>query len=276
MKTDVETVQAATNDKPDTVNPPEFPSRESASVATQQRLDVPQREKSNYEKLQERLDAIQEIDNEVRTSFWNATENWNTAVWDAARCEFELTEAQEREINQLSNHDLHEQTFAARNEYFVRCTKTRAFAAHRLIPLCDEIIRRFKMPGVAAKDRPNGQPTVDAYFKSIGLNYNTVRSWFYRDKWTYRDKLNRAMFDDPGWIPPDMRIEKDSSLYARCLNDLGKIKSLAEKINFIGESHTVRLRDQLDDLLMYAGQLLAAKYELSISEKECKLPSEGE
>jgi hypothetical protein len=45
------------------------------------------------------------------------------------------------------------------------------------------------MPGVGAKDRPNGKPTVEAYFRSIKLNYSTVRSWIHRRR------LSTEMFD---------------------------------------------------------------------------------
>ena len=45
------------------------------------------------------------------------------------------------------------------------------------------------------KDRPNGKPTVDAYFKSINLNYNTVRSWIYRKRLStemFRSKQSKS------------------------------------------------------------------------------------
>src|SRR5580698_1952561 len=35
------------------------------------------------------------------------------------------------------------------------------------------------MQGVSAKDRPNHKPTVELYFRSVNLNYNTVRSWIH-------------------------------------------------------------------------------------------------
>jgi hypothetical protein len=50
-----------------------------------------------------------------------------------------------------------------------------------VIPACHRMIQRFKMPGVAAKNRPRGMPTVQDYFWSVHhLSYNTVRSWFHR------------------------------------------------------------------------------------------------
>ena len=74
------------------------------------------------------------------------------------------------------------QTLNARNALLEKCAETHRHAVDVLLPYCEEIIRRYKMQGVAAKDRPNGKPTVDAYFKSIGLNYNNVRSWIHRKK----------------------------------------------------------------------------------------------
>ena len=68
----------------------------------------------------------------------------------------------------------------ARDEFFDKCVGAQSYAKDVLIPYCEEIIKRYKMQGVAAKDRPNNQPTVERYFKSVGLNYNTVRSWIHR------------------------------------------------------------------------------------------------
>lgn len=82
----------------------------------------------------------------------------------------------------LTPDQLHLGTLAARDMFFEKCVGAEKYAIDVLLPYCEEIIRRYRMPGVAAKNRPNGQPTVDAYFKSIGLNYNNVRSWIYRRK----------------------------------------------------------------------------------------------
>jgi hypothetical protein len=77
---------------------------------------------------------------------------------------------------------LHLETLDARDKFFKKCDGAEKYAINVLLPYCEEIIRRYKMQGVAAKDRPNGKPTVDAYFRSINLNYNTVRSWIYRKR----------------------------------------------------------------------------------------------
>ena len=82
----------------------------------------------------------------------------------------------------LPTDQLHQETLKARETLFEKCVETHKHAVEVLLPYCEEIIRRYKMPGVAAKDRPNGKPTVDAYFKSIDLNYNNVRSWIHRKK----------------------------------------------------------------------------------------------
>jgi hypothetical protein len=82
----------------------------------------------------------------------------------------------------LTPDQLHQETLSARDVFFEKCVGAQSYAIDVLLPYCQEIIRRYKMQGVAAKARPNGMPTVDAYFKSIGLNYNNVRSWIHRKK----------------------------------------------------------------------------------------------
>jgi hypothetical protein len=82
----------------------------------------------------------------------------------------------------LTTDQLHQQTLGARHVLFGMCVGAAAYATDVLVPYCEEIIARYKMPGVGAKDRPNGKPTVKAYFRSINLNYNTVRSWIHRKK----------------------------------------------------------------------------------------------
>ena len=82
----------------------------------------------------------------------------------------------------LTPNQLHLATLDARDKFFKKCDGAEKYAIDVLLPYCEEIILRYKMQGVAAKDRPNGKPTVDAYFKSINLNYNTVRSWIYRKR----------------------------------------------------------------------------------------------
>ena len=82
----------------------------------------------------------------------------------------------------LTPNQLHLETLDAREQFFAKYSGAEKYAIDVLLPYCEEIIRRYKMQGVAPKDRPNGKPTVDAYFKSINLNYNTVRSWIYRKR----------------------------------------------------------------------------------------------
>jgi hypothetical protein len=82
----------------------------------------------------------------------------------------------------LTPNQLHLETLDAREQFFEKWSGAEKYAIDVLLPYCEEIIRRYKMQGVAAKDRPNGKPTVDAYFKSINLNYSTVRSWISRKK----------------------------------------------------------------------------------------------
>jgi len=95
----------------------------------------------------------------------------------------------------LTPNQLHLEMLDARNTFFQKCVGAEKYAIDVLLPYCEEIIRRYKMQGVAEKDRPNGKPTVDAYFKSINLNYNTVRSWIYRKKLSaemFRSKKSKS------------------------------------------------------------------------------------
>jgi hypothetical protein len=84
--------------------------------------------------------------------------------------------------DKLTNGQLHQEMLDARNKFHQRCAEAHNFAVDAVIPLCEAIIARYKMQGVPAKVRPNGKPTVEAYFKSIDLNYNTVRSWIHRNR----------------------------------------------------------------------------------------------
>lgn len=95
----------------------------------------------------------------------------------------------EVDYTSLTNEELHQEVLAASAGLQKRCIEVCQYAEDALaqplavlVPMCEEIRARFKMQGVAAKDRPNGQPTVEAYFRSIGLNYSTVRSWFRRER----------------------------------------------------------------------------------------------
>lgn len=81
---------------------------------------------------------------------------------------------------EINPTQLHQQTLKAREAFFKMCVGAETYAVDVLLPYCEEIIARYRMPGVGAKDRPNGKPTVEAYFRSIKLNYSTVRSWLHR------------------------------------------------------------------------------------------------
>jgi hypothetical protein len=82
----------------------------------------------------------------------------------------------------LPTDQLHQEMLKARDTFLQKCVGAESYAVDVLLPYCEEIIERYKMQGVAAKNRPNGKPTVESYFKSIKLNYSTVRSWIHRKK----------------------------------------------------------------------------------------------
>lgn len=87
-----------------------------------------------------------------------------------------------RKYVKLTPVQLHQQTLKARETFSKMCVGAEAYAIDVLLSYCDEIIARYRMPGVGVKDRPNGKPTVEAYFRSIKLNYSTVRSWIHRKR----------------------------------------------------------------------------------------------
>lgn len=225
---------------------------EDAAVSTETAMG--QRRGEATQELWQRWEVIHKIEAQQGEAHVRA----DNKVLDVAKREFELTESEKLQITTLSNTDLHKRTLAARHDFLSHCARTHSFAANRLIPFCEEIIKRYKMPGVAAKDRPNKQPTVDSYFRSIGLNYNTVRTWFFREKWTERKKLNNALFKYPISRLPEMAIEGDQ--LRRSGPDFKKIKKLAEQIVAIGEGHNISLRSIATDLLIDASRQLVEAY----------------
>lgn len=181
------------------------------------------------------------------------------AAFYSAQRAYALPASELELISTMSTPDLHNATVEANNIFREHCAKTHAWAVQRLIPLCEEIIRRIKMPGV--KDRPNGQPTVEAYFKSIGLNYNTVRTWFARSKWSQREKLKTGLFMTPQYRPHFPMIEVDGSPYARRGPDFEKIRKYIEKAVFIADGHNIDARSVGRDFLIYVGKQFGIEME---------------
>ena len=115
-----------------------------------------------------------------------------------------------------TNEQLHAHMLAARNGLLLRCADTHNYVTQVVVPACEAIILRFKMPGVAAKHRPNGQPTVEAYFKSIDLKYTTVRSWFHRKK-AYTELF------DPAKPKPLTQLEATSLELVKVIREGGNV-----------------------------------------------------
>jgi hypothetical protein len=149
-----------------------------------------------------------------------------------------VTEVERRtkEIEALSNDDLHKEMFAAhthlhnREEWVLLYVQARCAERHKhmlttVIPLCKEIIKRYKKQGVDKKFRPNGQPTVAEYFKSIGCNYDTVRQWISRaknkmspsnrtlDRPPKKPSPQRELFPKPSWENLGLRKEDLIEVY---------------------------------------------------------------
>jgi hypothetical protein len=75
---------------------------------------------------------------------------------------------------------LHTVILEAKKAFEATRDKSESLAHEKLLPALDEAIRRYKHPGTGAAYRMNDCPTVEKYFESIGLKYNTVRSWKFR------------------------------------------------------------------------------------------------
>jgi hypothetical protein len=180
-------------------------------------------------------------------------------VFDAAERAIRTTPAQAAAIAAMTDLDLGKEIVNARNVFCGSLAKAQAQARQRLIPLCEEMRKRYKRPGL--KDRPFGLPTVDAYFRSIGLNYSTVRGWCAREKYSDRNKLRTAFFVTPEYRPPYPMIEGDNTPYARRGSDLEKIRKLANKIVAIAQGHDINLQPAATDLLIIASRKFATKYD---------------
>jgi hypothetical protein len=83
-------------------------------------------------------------------------------------------------LTELDPNQLHERTASARELLYQKWNGTEKFISDEVVPLCEEIIHRYRQPGVTGTFRLNGKPTVEQYFRSINLSYNTVRSWIHR------------------------------------------------------------------------------------------------
>lgn len=134
----------------------------------------------------------------------------NTKNGSVASQQKSCTEVQ---FPKLTNSQLHKKMLEVRSDLYNRCVETQDYAIHMLLPACIEVIARYKMQGVAAEDRPNSKPTVEAYFRSIRLNYNTVRSWIHRKR------LSTEMFvpDKATSNNPDGKVPHLTRLEARLL-----------------------------------------------------------
>ena len=246
----VETVEVTATGNPLNSNAllPPTEDSEQASDATQRRFEE-QVEVHNLWKAKGERAAQQQ----------NLHYDADSKVFVEAELAIELTPSEKLEISKMKDEDLHNAVVAARNVSLYLCAKAQAQARQRLIPLCEEMRKRFKRPGL--KNRPFGLPTVEDYFKVVGLNYNTVRSWCAREKWSDREKLKTAFFMTPTYTPRFPMISVDNTPYARSGPDFEKIRKLAEKIVAIAQGHDINLRPAATDLLIIAGRQFATKGE---------------
>jgi len=101
------------------------------------------------------------------------------------------------ELRELTDEQLHQTTLEFRDGAFVRCKEANVYFFDNLIPACKEIINRYKQQGRGIKHRLNDQPTIRAYFKSINLNYNTVRSWIHRRRFANKLRSGDLFLSPP-------------------------------------------------------------------------------
>jgi hypothetical protein len=99
---------------------------------------------------------------------------------------------------------LHAAILEAKKAFEAARDESESHAHEKLLPALDEAVSRYKQPGKGAAYRMNGCPTVEEYFNSIGLNYDTVRSWKSRAQ----KRLLKAAIDAgtrPETVKPDFR-----------------------------------------------------------------------
>ncbi|MGA8733705.1 MAG: hypothetical protein WB558_07265 [Terriglobales bacterium] len=99
---------------------------------------------------------------------------------------------------------LHAAILEAKKAFEAAQNESESHAHEQLLPALDEAIRRYKQPGKGVQYRMNDCPTVEAYFRSIGLIYGTVRSWKSRAQ----KRLLKAAIDAgtrPETVKPDFR-----------------------------------------------------------------------
>jgi hypothetical protein len=114
-----------------------------------------------------------------------------------------MQQKQLTKLTDLTPHQLHERTTSARELLYGKWGGTEKFIDDEIVPLCEEIIRRYRQPGVTGEFRMNNKPTVEQYFRSIKLSYNTVRSWIHRKR------LRKAVVGNP--FQPDPAEKRRSS-----------------------------------------------------------------
>jgi hypothetical protein len=132
----------------------------------------------------------------------------------------------------LTPDQLHLEMLNARDTLYSKCVETEMYIIDVLLPYCEEVIERYSQPG-ASKNRIDGKPTVEAYFKSIDLNYNTVRSWIHRRR------LQTEMFEQPKKKLTGSKSEKPPHLTQLEAKLLGTASAAHEMVKAIKQGGNV-------------------------------------
>jgi hypothetical protein len=167
------------------------------------------------------------------------------------------TTSSELDYKGHTDHQLHEATVAALENYKRKRRDADDYAYDVLVPALNEIIARYKQQGRATPYRLNGCPKVEDYFNSIGLNYSTIRSWKSR----VRQRLLQAA-TDAGTKPTPKANRPDSVPHLRksdrkalvegavILNSLVTDYQAGRPIEpFIAQAKRVITRKRMDDIL---------------------------
>jgi hypothetical protein len=128
------------------------------------------------------------------------------------------------------------------------CNKLQLSLAE-LAAWATEISDRFNIPGVAVKDRPNGQPTVHAYWRSIGYKPSTVRGWVHR----YRKKFLAGKSEM--WEMFGVSEPTDYDLLSEATHELAKV-----------EREGGNVKKAVEECVELAGPLLGLEQSIELPE----------
>jgi transposase-like protein len=150
-----------------------------------------------------------------------------------------------------TDDELHRATVAGIATYTQKRETADVYAYDVLIPAINQIIERYRQPGRAAPYRLDGKPTVGEYFRSVGLNYNNVRSWKLRAherlKQAAEDAGTRPSKKTHKAKPPELNFgDGESAILARAGVELARAASTD---TILPEERDLRIRQIAREIL---------------------------